>query len=115
MNARLLDSFGLVRGVSHTEFIVRPRRRSSTSSRPRRASAAPTSWTSSKPRPAINLWREWAKIEIAGEHGVYEPPRPRRGYAGIVLSLARQEEPDMSAYDDPGDRDARSRSAITPA
>ena len=23
----------------------------------------------------INLWREWAKIEIAGEHGAYTPPR----------------------------------------
>ena len=25
----------------------------------------------------------------------------RRDYAGIVLSLARQEEPDLSAYNDP--------------
>ena len=28
-------------------------------------------------------------------------PAHRRDYAGIVLSLARQEEPDMSAYTDP--------------
>ena len=54
----------------------------------------------------INLWREWAKIEIAGEHGTYVPPPSKGGYAGIVLSLARQEEPDLSAYDDAGDRDA---------
>jgi hypothetical protein len=49
----------------------------------------------------VNLWREWARIEIAGEHGTYEPPPVRGGYAGIVLSLARQEEPDMSGYDAP--------------
>ena len=49
----------------------------------------------------MNLWREWATIEIAGEHGRYEPPPPRGQYAGIVLSLARQEWPDMSGYDDP--------------
>ena len=46
----------------------------------------------------VNLWREWAKIEIAGEHGRYEPPSSRAGHAGIVLSLARQQEPDLSAY-----------------
>ena len=49
----------------------------------------------------INLWREWAKVDVAGEHGDYAVPPHRRDYAGIVLSLARQEEPDMSAYADP--------------
>src|SRR5262249_38970827 len=48
----------------------------------------------------VNLWREWAKIEIAGEHGAYEPPVSRGHFAGIVLSLARQEWPDMGAYTD---------------
>ena len=49
----------------------------------------------------INLWREWARIEIAGEQGDYEVPRHREDYAGIVISLARQEWPDTSSYDDP--------------
>jgi hypothetical protein len=49
----------------------------------------------------INLWREWAKIEIAGESGTYAVPAHRDDYAGIVLTLARQEQPDMSAYTDP--------------
>ena len=47
----------------------------------------------------INLWREWAKIELAD--GVpYQSPSRRVDYAGIVLCLARQEEPDTTAYDD---------------
>jgi hypothetical protein len=49
----------------------------------------------------INLWREWARIEIAGESGSYSVPPHRNDYAGIVLTLARQEAPDMSAYTDP--------------
>ncbi|MGZ5437251.1 MAG: ATP-grasp domain-containing protein [Pyrinomonadaceae bacterium] len=48
----------------------------------------------------INLWREWAKLEVEGvSHGTRL--RPRREHAGIVLSLAKQEFPDTSAYDDP--------------
>jgi biotin carboxylase len=48
----------------------------------------------------INLWREWAKLEVNGvSHGTRL--RPRREHAGIVLSLAKQEFPDTSAYDDP--------------
>ena len=49
----------------------------------------------------INLWREWARIEVAGGKKPYEPPRPRIEYAGVILSLARQEHPDTSAYNDP--------------
>jgi biotin carboxylase len=49
----------------------------------------------------INLWREWARLEIAGEHGEYAVPPHRDDYAGVVLTLARQEAPDMSSYTDP--------------
>ena len=49
----------------------------------------------------LNLWHEWAKVEVAGEHGHYEVPPHREDYAGLVLSLARQEHPDTSSYDDP--------------
>jgi biotin carboxylase len=101
MNARILESFGMHRGVSHTEFI---RSHSTgdvhfleTSSRVGGAYIVDVVEAAT----GINLWREWAKIEIAGEYGTYVPPASKGAYAGIVLSLARQEEPDMSAYDDP--------------
>ncbi|MFL6230514.1 MAG: acetyl-CoA carboxylase biotin carboxylase subunit family protein [Pyrinomonadaceae bacterium] len=48
----------------------------------------------------VNLWREWAKIELADDAPVYEPPPPRQDYSGIILSLARQEHPDTSHFDD---------------
>ena len=99
MNARVLSSFGLLRGVSHTEFI--------------RAADGAIYFLETSARvggayivdvvqaaTGINLWREWAKIEIAGEHGNYTVPPLQHRFAGIALSLARQEHPDMSAYDD---------------
>lgn len=100
LNAKVLDSFGLHRGVSHTEFIR----------------GADGQWyfleTSARVGGAyivdmieagtgINLWREWAGIEMAGDGGAYTLPAPRGGHSGIVLSLARQEQPDTSAYTDP--------------
>lgn len=49
----------------------------------------------------INLWREWARMEIAG---VAHQPRiipKRKDYAAIILSLAKQQWPDTTTYDDP--------------
>ena len=100
INTRVLESFGMVRGVSHTEFI-RDRNGAlyflETSARVGGAYIVDVVEAAT----GINLWREWAKVEIAGEHGAYVAPPSRRAFAGIVLSLARQEEPDMSGYDDP--------------
>jgi biotin carboxylase len=99
-NARVLRSFGLVRGASHTEFI--------------RAETGEWYFLETSARvggafivdvieaaTGLNLWREWAKVEIAGEEGQYPSPTPRLDCGGIVLSLARQEFPDLSEYADP--------------
>ena len=49
-----------------------------------------------------NLWREWARVEIAHARGErVGAVGTRREYGGIALSLARQEHPDTSGYDDP--------------
>jgi biotin carboxylase len=49
----------------------------------------------------INLWREWARLEIDTTSGAPIRLKPRKEHAGIILSLARQEYPDTNAYDDP--------------
>lgn len=97
----LLRALGLVRGVSHTEFI---RGRDDgrfyfleTASRVGGAHIAEVVEAAT----GVNLWTEWAKIEVGGGKVPYEPPVQRDGHAGIVLSLARQEWPDTSAYTDP--------------
>jgi len=49
----------------------------------------------------INIWAEWAKIELArGEVPCVLPPM-RQEYGGVALSLARQEYPDTSSFTDP--------------
>jgi hypothetical protein len=107
MNRRLQEGLGLRRGVSHTEFIRAGGSGGSggsdrfvfleTSARVGGAFIVDTIDAAT----GINLWREWAKVEIAGAQGTYTVPPHRDDYAGIVLTLARQEAPDMSAYTDP--------------
>jgi biotin carboxylase len=100
INGRVLESFGLLRGVSHTEFI---RGRDGelyfleTSARVGGAYIVDVVEAAT----GINLWREWARVEIAGDDGSYELSPSRQEHAGIVLSLARQEHPDTSAYTAP--------------
>jgi hypothetical protein len=48
----------------------------------------------------INLWREWARLEIDAAEGKPLNLKPRREHAGIILSLARQEYPDTTSYTD---------------
>ena len=49
----------------------------------------------------LNPWVEWARLEWAALQGKpYELPRVREEYAGSVISLAKQAEPDTAAYDD---------------
>ena len=50
----------------------------------------------------VNPWVEWARIEAATLHGdKYHLTNLREQYAGSIICLARQEKPDLSAYDAP--------------
>ncbi len=100
LNARVLDAFGLRRGASHTEFIRGDDGQwyfLETSARVGGAYIVDVVEAAT----GVNLWREWAKAEIAGDGGSYAPPKIVHQSAGIILSLARQENPDTSAYDAP--------------
>lgn len=100
LNRRVLSSLGLVRGVSHTEYIRGADGRFvflETSARVGGAHVAEMVEAAT----GFNLWAEWAKIEIAGGKAPYSAPVQRDDYAGLIVSLARQEAPDTSAYDDP--------------
>ena len=100
LNEKLLKALGLVRGVSHTEFIEAENGMLyflETSARVGGAHLADLVESAS----GINLWREWAKIEILRGDGEYSYPDVQNNYAGIIQSLAKQEYPDLSAYSDP--------------
>jgi biotin carboxylase len=101
MNRELIAALGLVRGVTHAEFL-----RAHEDGKfyfieiAARVGGAYIS-DAIEASTGINLWREWARIEVSSGNTPYVLPKRRRDYAGIVLSLARQEEPDTSAYADP--------------
>jgi len=101
INRDLVGALGLVRGVAHTEFI-----RAHVDGHfyfLECAARVGGAYINEMVEAAtgINLWREWARIEVAGGDGSYKLPPTREEYAGVILSLARQEEPDTSAYNDP--------------
>jgi biotin carboxylase len=101
MNEKLVSTLGLVRGITHTEFIKgRDDGRFYFLETAARVGGANIS-DLVEAETGISLWEEWAKIEIAGEDGEYQLPPIRQDYAGILISLARQEYPDTSAYHDP--------------
>ena len=100
LNRELIAALGLMRGVAHTEFIQA--HEDGHFYFLECAARVGGAYISEMVEAAtdINLWREWARIEIAGDDGTYKLPSVRDEYAGVVLSLARQENPDTSAYND---------------
>jgi biotin carboxylase len=101
INRNLIAALGLVRGVSHAEFIQAhsDRQFCFLESAARVGGAYINEMVEAA--TGINLWREWARIEVAGGDGSYQLPAVREEYAGVILSLARQEDPDTSSYNDP--------------
>jgi biotin carboxylase len=101
INRELITALGLVRGVSHAEFIKA--QADGEFYFLECAARVGGAFINEMVEAAtgINLWREWARIEVAAGNGTYKLPATREEYAGVILSLARQEEPDTSAYNDP--------------
>jgi glutathione synthase/RimK-type ligase-like ATP-grasp enzyme len=100
-NQELIEALGLVRGVTHAEFL-----KGSANGRFYFIECAARVGGANiaelvEATTGLNLWAEWAKIEIAGEDVAYELPAHRSDYGGLIISLARQEWPDLSAYTDP--------------
>ena len=101
INRDLITALGLMRGVAHTEFIQAQADGHFyfLESAARVGGAYINEMVEAA--TGINLWREWARIEVAGGDGTYKLPAVREEYAGVILSLARQESPDTSGYSDP--------------
>ena len=101
VNKKLIESLGLRRGVTHAEFL-----KADVDGKLyfiEIAARVGGAYISDVVEAAsgINLWREWAKLEVGAGRIPYSLPSQRHDYAGVIVSLARQEEPDTSAYTDP--------------
>jgi biotin carboxylase len=101
-NAQVATALGMTRGALHTEFI-RGREDGryyflETAARVGGANIVALVEAST----GLNLWREWARVEVASGHGdEYALPVGRTDHGGLLISLARQEWPDLSSYNDP--------------
>lgn len=100
-NERVLQAMRLTDGVSHTEFILGADDKLyflETSARVGGAHIAELVEAAT----GLNLWAEWAKVEVAlGQDRPYLVQALRQEYAGLLVSLANQERPDTSRFDDP--------------
>lgn len=101
LNDRLLKAFGLLHGVSHSEFVKSSADGNfyfiETSARVGGAHLSDLVEAAT----GINLWKEWAKIEVSKDLKKYSPPEEETNYAAIITSLAKQEYPDLASYNDP--------------
>ena len=101
IHQKLVDALGLVRGVTHTEFL-----KSHADGRfyfLEIAARIGGAYISNVVQAAtgINLWREWAQLEVGAGKQPYHLSPPHEDFAGVIVSLARQQEPDTAAYTDP--------------
>ena len=102
IHQQLIEGFGLPNGVTHSEFIKSAADGKfyflETAARVGGAYIADMVEFAT----GVNPWVEWARIEVALASGTeYTLAQPRRDFAGSVISLARQDTPDLDAYVDP--------------
>ena len=102
LNARLAPALGMVRGVTHGEYIKAHADGRfyflEIAARVGGAFIADLVAASS----GVNLWREWARLEVANLRAEpYALPPTYESYSGSVLCLAQTAEPDTAAFDAP--------------
>lgn len=100
INGQVIAALGLRRGATHAEFI-----KSAADGRfyfleiAARVGGAYIA-DALEAASGLNIWREWAKLELSDDSRPYRAEPAREEHGGIVLSLARQEWPDTSRYTD---------------
>ncbi|HZD48038.1 MAG TPA: ATP-grasp domain-containing protein [Silvibacterium sp.] len=101
INAQLVPAMGLVRGVTHAEYIRAEDGRYHFLEVAARVGGAFIADVVEQ-ATGLNLWAEWAHVEISALRNVpYTLPTTHEEYAGSVLCLARTSEPDTSMFDAP--------------
>lgn len=101
VNRTLIEALGLMRGVTHAEFLKAHSDGKFYFVEIAARVGGAYIGDLIEAATGVNLWREWAKLEIGAGKQPYVLPAVRQDYAGVILSLARQEFPDTSAYNDP--------------
>jgi biotin carboxylase len=101
LNRQLVPAMGMVRGVTHAEYIRGQDGRYYFLEVAARVGGAFISDVVEH-ATGIDLWAEWSRIEVCSMRGeAYAVPPTREEYAGSVLCLAKTAEPDTSVFDAP--------------
>ncbi|MBI3928135.1 MAG: ATPase [Armatimonadetes bacterium] len=102
LNRQIVKAMRLVRGVTHTEFI-----RGYDDGRLYFLEKAARVGGANidiliEAESGVNLWREWARLELTYLHkDPYAPPQPRNDNAGLLVCLSRHESADLGQFTDP--------------
>lgn len=102
LNARVLNALGLFNGAAHTEFIRAHEDGAfyflESAARVGGANIADLIHAAS----GIDLWYEWGQLEVmVMRDQSYELPQRKDDYAALLMTLAKQEHPDLTGYDAP--------------
>ncbi len=98
INRALIKAFKMARGVTHSEFIKGEDGEFYFLETAAHVGGAYIAEVTVAARN-INLWSEWGLVEVQQKQ--YHLPEVKSRYAGSIISLARQEVPDTSDYNDP--------------
>ena len=101
LNQRVIAALGFERGITHMEFIKAHHDGQYYFLEVAARVGGAHIHEMIEHATGLNLWGEWARIEALPEGDTYTLPPHRRDYAGVIISLARQDNPDTAAYRDP--------------
>jgi biotin carboxylase len=102
MNRALIGAFGMSTGVTHAEFIYSPVTLQSYFLEVAARVGGAYIDRVVEFATGLNLWAEWARLEVTSARKMpYNLPSRKSDYAGLVLCLAREQQPDLSAYQAP--------------
>lgn len=93
----MIKSLGLKKGVSHTEFIKDKEGKFYFLETSARVGGANLS-NLIEESTGINMWKEWAVIENLNDGEEYALPKQKNLFGAIIISLAKQEWPDLNNY-----------------
>ena len=101
LNEKMVEAMGLVRGVTHTEFIQGQDGELYFLEKAARVGGANIDKLV-EASSDIDLWREWARLELANlNKESYKVPKAAKDHAGLLVCLSKDAQPDLSGFDAP--------------
>lgn len=101
LNEKMVQAMGLVRGVTHTEFIQGECGGLFFLEKAARVGGANIDKLV-EASSDVDLWKEWARLELANlRKEPYKMHKTRKDNAGLLVCLAKDKNPDLSGFSAP--------------